>query len=222
MAGKQCISYEVEAWDILQYRFKVKMINDHTLHFVAAFSGEIDVEQLKTAVNISASVFPLIKCKFAESERHPHWEDCDYTANEMLSFLDTDAIPLASPRDDGEHRAEFSYKWATIHAGLGFIGKNDVFVHYRYAQRIRISCLLINFDLPVFTGNISRKCGNCNVCVEACPHKFITGYKWHAEVKREELLDYKKCAAKSNHNMKYLCAQCSLSCTYPNNYEPDL
>lgn len=90
MAGKQCISYKAEAWDILQYLFKVEMINDHTLHFVTAFSGKIDVEQLKTAVNISASVFPLIRCRFTESEKRPYWEDCDYTADEMVSFLDTD------------------------------------------------------------------------------------------------------------------------------------
>lgn len=142
--------------------------------------------------------------------------------NEIKLFLNINRIkyvtPPASPNDNGEHMAEFSYKWAAIHAGLGFIGKNDVFVHYKYAQRVRISCLLIDFDLPVFSGDISSKCGKCNLCVEACPHKFITGHVWHKDIQREELINYRKCATKSKHSgegHKYLCAHCSLACTYP-------
>lgn len=90
MVGKHSISFQVEAWDILQYLFKVKKINDHTLHFVAAFSGKIDVEQLKTAVNLSTGVFPLIRCRFTETKKRPCWEDCGYTANEIVNYLDTD------------------------------------------------------------------------------------------------------------------------------------
>ena len=120
------------------------------------------------------------------------------------------------PKDDGEHLAEFSYKWAAIHAGLGFIGKNDVFVHEKYAQRVRISCLLIDYDMPVF-GEVVSKCNACDICVKACPHGLITGQPWHVNVHRSELIDYKMCH-KSKHDgdgIKYLCALCSLSCTYP-------
>lgn len=114
--------------------------------------------------------------------------------------------------------AEFSYKWAAIHAGLGFIGKNDVFVHYKYGQRVRISCLLINLDVPGFSENIDSKCGDCDLCVRACPHGYISGRAWNVNIRREELVDYKKCAAKSKHSgdgEKYLCARCSLACRYP-------
>lgn len=103
--------------------------------------------------------------------------------NVFKSILDENKIhysaPPASPKNDGAHLAEFSYKWAAIHAGLGFIGKNDVFVHEAYAQRVRISCLLIDYDAPVFAGEITKsKCGVCNRCVEACPHNFISGANW--------------------------------------------
>ena len=56
MVVKQSISFQAKAWDILQYLFEVKKINDHTLHFAAELSGKIDVEQLKKAVNISADL----------------------------------------------------------------------------------------------------------------------------------------------------------------------
>lgn len=141
---------------------------------------------------------------------------------EFKKFLDKNSVkyatPPASPKDDGEHLAEFSYKWAAIHAGLGFIGKNDVFVHEKYAQRVRISCLLIDYDMPVFTGEVVSKCNACDICVKVCPHGLITGQPWHMSVHRSELIDYKKCATKSKHGgdgLKYLCALCSLSCTYP-------
>jgi epoxyqueuosine reductase len=140
----------------------------------------------------------------------------------LKQFLGRNAVryatPPASPKDDGKHLAEFSYKWAAIHAGLGFIGKNDVFVHEKYAQRVRISCLLIDDEMPVFTGEVYSKCGACDLCVRACPHGLITGQPWHENVQRHELIDYKTCATKSRHDgngVKYLCARCSLSCTYP-------
>ena len=90
MVTKHSISFQAEAWDILQYLFEVKKINDHTLHFVAELSGKIDVEQLKKAVNISADVFPLIACRFTESKDRPFWKDGGYTANEIVTFSEKD------------------------------------------------------------------------------------------------------------------------------------
>jgi len=142
--------------------------------------------------------------------------------DKLKAFLDQHqvsyATPPASPAEDGEHRAAFSYKWAAIHAGLGFIGKNDVFVHPRYAQRVRISCLLIDFDMPTDAAVMESQCGACVKCVEACPHRFISGAAWRADVKRDELVNYKECAKMSKHSgegAKYLCMHCALACTYP-------
>lgn len=90
MVTKHSISFQAEAWDILQYLFEVKKINDHTLHFVAELSGKIDVEQLKKAVNISADVFPLIACRFTESKDRPFWKYVGYTANEIVTFSEKD------------------------------------------------------------------------------------------------------------------------------------
>lgn len=85
MVDKCDIRFQAEAWDILQYLFKVKELNDHTLHFVAEFSGRINVEQLKKAVNLSVDSFPLIACRFIESEGRPFWKDSSYTANEIVT-----------------------------------------------------------------------------------------------------------------------------------------
>jgi ferredoxin len=140
----------------------------------------------------------------------------------VKNFLDEKGIryasPPAAPKNDGSYFAEFSYKWAAIHAGLGFIGKNDVFVHYQYAQRVRISCLLLDLSVPCYAGGIQSKCSSCDACVQACPHGLLTGETWNIAAKREDLVDYKSCARNSRHDgsgQKYLCAHCSLACRYP-------
>lgn len=129
------------------------------------------------------------------------------------------APPPAAPADDGAYRAEFSYKWAAVRAALGFIGKNDVFVHYKYGQRVRISCLLLCADVVTFDGDIKSECpADCRLCVDACPHACLTGRQWHAQIMREELINYKSCAAWSRHSgpgKRYLCCHCMMACPWP-------
>lgn len=207
--------------DYLYWIFK-----DRTLFGFTTLERDLSEKTHCKCVLVTLLPFPDLKYMYngfeyfemAEGLRKKHSEKL----NKVKLFLQGNqigyAIPPASPKDDGEYLAEFSYKWAAIHAGLGFIGKNDVFVHYKYAQRVRISCLLVDLDMPVFNGEVDSKCGNCRLCVDACPHGFITGNAWYKEVHREELIDYKKCATKSKYgdsDIKYLCARCSLACTYP-------
>ncbi|MBQ8717770.1 MAG: epoxyqueuosine reductase [Clostridia bacterium] len=141
--------------------------------------------------------------------------------NEIKKYLDAQHIayasPPAGPKNDGEYRADFSYKWAAIHAGLGFIGKNDVFVHYKFGQRVRISCLLIDIEAPQSQYVVESKCGDCNLCVQACPHHYISGKEWSESACREDLVDFKNCATKSKHfgeGKKYLCCHCVMACPW--------
>ena len=127
------------------------------------------------------------------------------------------ATPPAAPADDGSYRAEFSYKWAAVHAGLGFIGRNDVFVHHKYGQRVRISCLLLRADISTYSGDIKCECGDCDLCVKACPHSCLTGEQWHERIRRDELIDYSRCATWSRHDgtgTRYLCCYCVMACPW--------
>lgn len=81
-------NYRVEAWDILQHLFKVKNMNDHTLHFVAEFSGQLDLERLRMAVDITIDEFPLIRCKYNESKSRPYWEDKGYSADNIIELIE--------------------------------------------------------------------------------------------------------------------------------------
>lgn len=88
MLSNNLQSYHVEAWDILQHLFKVENINDHTLHFVAEFSGQLELERLRKAVDITINAFPLIRCDYTESKRQPYWEDKGYTADDIIEFIE--------------------------------------------------------------------------------------------------------------------------------------
>lgn len=76
----------------MQHLFKVKNINDHTLHFAATFLGKLDLERFRKAVNISATAFPLIRCRFKEDKRQSYWEDKGYTAEDMVELLETQNV----------------------------------------------------------------------------------------------------------------------------------
>ncbi|WP_160687628.1 WS/DGAT domain-containing protein [Clostridium sp. C2-6-12] len=92
MLNSQLDNYQVEAWDTLQHLFKVKNINDHTLHFVAKLSKRLDLERFKKAVNLSADAFPLIRSSFNETKNKSYWEDKAYTVDDMLKILETSNI----------------------------------------------------------------------------------------------------------------------------------
>jgi len=62
-------------------------------------------------------------------------------------------------------------KALAVKAGLGFMGKNTLFIHKRFGSFVLLSGLLTPLDLPI-TGNHTEKidrCGSCNRCQKACP-----------------------------------------------------
>ncbi|SHH45910.1 hypothetical protein [Clostridium intestinale] len=86
------LNYQVEAWDTLQHLFRVKNINDHTLHFVATLAEKLDLGRFKQAVNISAKVFPLIRSSFNENKNQAYWEDKGYTADDIVKLVVTSNV----------------------------------------------------------------------------------------------------------------------------------
>ena len=90
MSDENLLRYPVEAWDTLQHLFKVKKINDHTLHFAAAFSGQLNLLRLKRAVDAAAVIFPLIRCGFHENKGYAFWQDKNDTSEDIVSLIKTE------------------------------------------------------------------------------------------------------------------------------------
>ncbi|WPC43775.1 epoxyqueuosine reductase [Clostridium sp. JS66] len=127
-------------------------------------------------------------------------------------------IPPVAQSSEETLIAPFSFKFASVNAGLGWIGKNGVLITEKYGPRVRLSAILINYNLPIGTPITKSKCPpECNICFNACPHKALTGYQWNIGTKREELINYKLCNQKRSlylktHHRKHSCGLCMVSC----------
>jgi epoxyqueuosine reductase QueG len=91
-------------------------------------------------------------------------------------------------------RTDLSHKMVATRAGLGWIGKTDLFISREIGPRVRLVSILLKTPLqskskPV---DISR-CGSCNICVDACPAKAANGKLWDITIDRNEFFDPWKC-----------------------------
>jgi|LSQX01.2.fsa_nt_gb epoxyqueuosine reductase QueG len=127
-------------------------------------------------------------------------------------------IPPAAQQSEESMTALFSYKYAAVNAGLGWIGKNDLFITEKYGPRVRLSAILIDHEFPIGKPVERSKCDDkCNFCVEACPYNFIKGIQWDISKKRDDILDYHSCNAVRSvyikkHGRKNACGLCMVSC----------
>jgi epoxyqueuosine reductase len=95
-------------------------------------------------------------------------------------------------------RHHFSHKMVGTRAGLGWIGKTDLFVSTAFGPRLRLVSILVAHPLKPQRAPIDKsRCGKCNICVEACPAAAATGQLWNTEVDRDEYYNAFKCQKKA-------------------------
>lgn len=124
---------------------------------------------------------------------------------ELISSLDYHAEAFTATIVDKSQRGEyektlsvaFQHKTAATRAGLGWIGKSAVLVTPQYGPRVRLGTVFTDMPLDVGTPVIEARCGDCRVCLLACPAGAIKGQEWKAGLPRERLLDARACRAKT-------------------------
>jgi epoxyqueuosine reductase len=110
-------------------------------------------------------------------------------------------------------RYKVSHKMIATRAGLGWIGKTDLFISRKFGPRVRLVSILV--DRPV---NIKRKtidksrCGKCNICVERCPARAANGILWDINTDRDTFFDAHKCMEKCGELAKLMLNQDSRIC----------
>lgn len=90
----------------------------------------------------------------------------------------------------------FSHKMAATRAGLGWIGKTALFVSDRFGPRVRLGTVLTDDPLETGTPCEMSLCGDCLVCVEACPANAADGMEWFPGLERDRFFDAFKCREK--------------------------
>jgi epoxyqueuosine reductase QueG len=94
-------------------------------------------------------------------------------------------------------RYKISHKMVATRAGLGWIGKTDLFVSEIFGPRLRLVSILVQSSLKNEVKPIEEsQCGNCNICVKMCPAQAANGKMWNVNTYRDEFFNAHKCWAK--------------------------
>ncbi|MFT8316828.1 MAG: condensation domain-containing protein [Sporolactobacillus sp.] len=82
--------YTAESADIKHFISGMKQRNDHYLHAVIDFPGEIDPAQLKQALRATFRAMPLLTCRFVKTEDQAYWEEAGWTEADMVRLIASD------------------------------------------------------------------------------------------------------------------------------------
>jgi epoxyqueuosine reductase QueG len=94
-------------------------------------------------------------------------------------------------------RYDISHKMVATRAGLGWIGKTDLFISKKFGARLRLSSILIDKEICPESKPIEKsRCGTCSICVERCPAQAATGQLWDINTDRDVFFDAFKCRDK--------------------------
>ena len=91
-------------------------------------------------------------------------------------------------------RTELSHKMVATRAGLGWIGKTDLFISKKMGPRLRLVSILLSTPLKLKSKPVEKsRCGKCEMCVDICPAKAANGKLWDMTMEREDFFDPWKC-----------------------------
>lgn len=117
------------------------------------------------------------------------------------------------------------HKTVATRAGIGWIGKNCLLVTQKFGSAVRISSILTDAPLECNAPMDVSKCGDCHLCVDACPGQALTGVSWEKKIARERIVDVNKCyntqkkVMLENTGIDYdLCGKCFAVCAFTQKY----
>ncbi len=105
---------------------------------------------------------------------------------------------------DDNYSGVFPHKTAAVLSGLGWIGKNGLFISREYGPRVRLGTILTDMELPLNNFSTESKCGKCNICVSSCPTMALTGGEWYKGCERADIVDAKACSDYMNKEFKHI------------------
>ncbi|WPX08293.1 4Fe-4S double cluster binding domain-containing protein [Anaerocellum danielii] len=114
-----------------------------------------------------------------------------------------------------------SHKIGAVLSGMGFIGKNNLFVHNRFGPRVRLGTILTTYEPEEKIENhiIEPQCGQCNLCIISCPAQALRGSTWYLGIDRNDMIDPHACSTYMKEKFKYIgrgqvCGICMRVCPY--------
>lgn len=111
----------------------------------------------------------------------------------------------------------FSHKAAATCAGLGTVGRHGLLNHPEYGPHVVWATVVTNAPLPASDPEFESRCGECGLCVAACPAGAISGRTWRREDGMIRMVDVDKCRTVLDENERATgrrtCGICAVACT---------
>lgn len=157
-------------------------------------------------------------------EKLNHEKEIDYTvfsktdelADKLATIIQENGYrAISQSENDIDFRGEYDkntkssilpHKKIATMSGLGWIGKNNLLVTEKYGAALSMCSVLTDMPLDtVKTEIISSRCGECDLCVKACPVQAIHGKKWELGTSRDDIVDVYQCIT---------CLKCLAGCRF--------
>lgn len=118
-------------------------------------------------------------------------------SSNLLQSCGYHALPIPASQTVDSERLEglISHKMVATRAGVGWIGKNDLIITPEYGPRVRLVSVLTDAPLRPSEPISESKCGECMLCVRACPARALKGRNWTLNITREDLMEVSQCHA---------------------------
>lgn len=140
----------------------------------------------------------------------------DELADKLVTIIQENGYRAISQSENGiDIRGEYDektkssvlpHKKIATMSGLGWIGKNNLLVTEKYGAALSMCSVLTDLPLDtVKTEMFSGRCGECNLCVNACPVQAIHGKEWRLGMNRDDIVDVYQCIT---------CLKCLSGCRY--------
>lgn len=135
------------------------------------------------------------------------------------------AQTTSATEEYGTFRTVMPHKTVAMHAGLGWIGKNALFLTEAFGSAIRLTSVLTDAPLAQEKTLPQSRCASCMLCTNACPGKAVSGRNWSPELDRDEFFDVLACRKKAREisaraidKVITLCGKCIEVCPYTRKY----
>jgi len=126
-------------------------------------------------------------------------------------------IPASQVVDFGAQKADFSHRHAAVAAGLGWLGRNNLFVHPEFGAHCRLATVLTDMPLThgtsIFDSPASEHegCGDCHACIDACPAGALSMDSYNFDRCFAKLIEFRKLPGIGHH----ICGICVKACNNP-------
>ncbi len=114
----------------------------------------------------------------------------------FLADLGFRAVPLEPTGENFDTEtlsAGLSHKTVATRAGLGWIGKSALLINEQLGAGFRLTSVLTDAVFETGAPVNESRCGECVICVEACPGRAILNRNWEAGMVRESFYNAANC-----------------------------